>query len=157
MRTAAKLAPLAAMLILGLVGPARSEDEPAGPSATFIFLKSYDRGLGPGRATRQAYVYLPDGTCRQKRVQASFGWWTGSRRQRTLPASRPATFWMFTNHATNVSQSVCQHAMTFTPRPGATYEVALRSAVDSHCEVSVVDRANGQAPEDLTFDSTLRC
>jgi hypothetical protein len=158
MLMAGKRVLLAAMLIPGLTGPATAQDRPAAaPSATFIFLKSYDRGLAPGQATRQAYVYLPDGTCRHRRVQASFGWWTGARRERVLPAGRPVTLFMFTNYMNNRMQSLCHLAMTFTPRPGATYRLSLKSSVLSHCQIDIEDIATGQQPDGIAVDRDLRC
>ena len=152
-----KVAPLAAALACILVGPAISQVGSADSSATFIFKKSYDRGLGVGTSTRQLYYHLPNGDCRGRRKQAAFSWITGEQKQRILPAGRSLTLWMFTQHFRPGWEYVCQNAAAFTPRPGATYEVALRSTVGSHCEVSVVESSTGQVPADIKFDSSLTC
>lgn len=154
-----KALPLAAAvtMTLALGGPAQSQGQAAAPSATFVFKKSYDRGVGIGRGTAQQYYHLPAGTCRGRKRQARFSWITGAQKQQSLPAGRPLTLWMITQHFTYGAVDQCHNAMTFTPRPGATYEVALRSFVGSHCEISVVDRETGAAPEGLAYDKSIDC
>lgn len=151
-------AALPTALLAGFVGgPARSQPEPAAPTATFIFHKAYDRGIGLGQATFQAYFHLPAGTCRGKRRMASFTFIDGEQRQRPMQAGRPLTLWMVTEHNTPNMESRCHGTVTFTPRPGATYDIAFRSYVGSHCRASVVDSATGRAPDDLIHDNSIDC
>ena len=149
--------PLGTFLAFALGGAADVQRQAASPSATFIFKKSYDRGLGFGRGTAQSYYHLPAGICRGRRRQAAFSWITGAQRERALPAGQPLTLWMVTEHFSPGRQSTCQNAVTFTPRPGAIYEVALRSAVNSHCEINIVEAGIGREPDDLVYDNSIDC
>jgi hypothetical protein len=149
--------PLAAVLLFALGGAAWSQEESAPPSATFVFHKSYDTGFGLGRATVQTYYHLPAGICRGRRRQAAFTFIGRSQRQRSLPAGRPLTLWMMTQTFTPGMENRCQNAVTFTPRPGATYDVALRSVVGSHCEINIVESGIGLAPEGLSYDNRIDC
>ena len=149
--------PLAAALLFTLGGSARSQEGSAASTATFIFHKSYDRGFGLGRSTLQQYYHLPAGVCRGKRRLASFTFIGGSQRERVLPAGQPLTLWMITTQLTSGWTSTCQNAATFTPRAGATYDVALRSVVSSYCEISIIETETGNAPEAITYDNTIHC
>ena len=105
----------------------------------------------------QQYYHLPAGICRGKRRQAAFTFIGHSQRQRSLPAGQPLTLWMITQQFTPGMENRCQNAVTFTPRPGATYDVALRSVVASHCEISIIESGTGREPEGLTYDNKIDC
>lgn len=156
-RTVTATLPLAAVLLFTLGARARSQDESAAPTATFVFHKSYDRGFGLGRATVQSYYHLPAGICRGRRRQAAFTFIGASQKRRSLPAGQPLTLWMMTQTFTPGMESRCQNAVRFTPRPGAAYDVALRSVVGSYCEISIVESGTGLAPEGLTYDNNISC
>lgn len=162
MRFAVNACTLAAILSAALAGPAQAEHAsqpaaPAGDTATFVFRKSYDRGFGPGTMTNQRYYHLPDHVCRGKRRVAAFSWMTGEEQERLLPAGQPLTLWMYTRFFSPGMQSTCQKAIHFTPRAGATYDVAFRSIVGNFCEVNIVDRATGQEPDGLSYDDKVQC
>jgi hypothetical protein len=152
-----RVSALAIAVFFALAGPAKSQDEVSQNTAVFIFVKSYDVGVGFGTGTLQQYFYLPNGICRGKRRVANFSWVTGSQVQRSLPADRPLTLWMVTRHYRGLDQYVCQNALRFTPRAGATYNVALTSFVTDSCRISITDQSNGQAPEDIFYDNSIRC
>ncbi|HYD12782.1 MAG TPA: hypothetical protein VEC11_08035 [Allosphingosinicella sp.] len=157
MRAIMKSAIFVAIFAATMTGTVQSQGTSAGASATFVFRKAYDRGLGFGSSTAQSYYHLPAGVCQGRRRLASFSWLSGAERERQLPAGAPVTLWMSTMRASGAWRSNCGKSVRFTPRPGATYDVALRAVVGSHCEASVVDRSTGQAPADLSFDDKLDC
>jgi len=126
-------------------------------TATIVFKKNYDRGVGLGRGTRQLYFHLPRESCEGKKKLAAFSGLTGDEKSIEMPAGQPVKFWAFTEFFNMGYSTLCQHSFTFVPRAGDIYEISLKTAVETHCAVDVYEKMSGAEPPDISYDLETRC
>lgn len=144
------------LLLVGVLGQS-AVSAPSSDTATIHMKKSYDVGAGIGTGTRQLFFKTDGMTCRGKKKIAAFSGITKSERSVPVPARKRLTLWGFTEHFRIGERTVCQNATSFTPEPGATYDVELKTWVSSGCILRVVDRTTQQAPSDITYHNDLIC
>jgi hypothetical protein len=129
----------------------------SGATATPTVHKSYDQGVGFGKGTRQEYHLLPGGTCKGKKKLAVFSWITGASKTVSIPAGVPVTMWTLTTHFTAGLNTFCQHAATFTPKPGGRYDLALRTQVWSGCQMAITEASASALLSTVNFRPDIEC
>ena len=142
-----------------LVGAAPSQPaaDSATEHATITIRKGYDRGVGLGRASYQAYFELREGNCKKKKKLADFTWIDKNSKNITIAAGKPLTVWAFTDYFTVGYRTLCQSTLTFTPEKGRRYELKLVTAVESGCYFELRDLDTQSSPADAVDNPDLLC
>jgi hypothetical protein len=143
--------------LLAGAAPPQSVADSATEQATMTIRKGYDRGVGLGRASYQAYFELREGNCKKKKKLADFTWIDKNSKNINITAGNPLTVWAYTDHFTTGYRTLCQSALTFTPEKGRRYELKLVTAVDSGCHFELRDVDTQLSPADATGNPDLLC
>ena len=140
-----------------LAAPSQTAADSATEKATITIRKGYDRGIGLGRASYQAYFELREGSCKKKKKLADFTWIDKNSKNIGIAAGKPLTVWAFTEHFTSNYRTLCQSALTFTPEKGGRYELKLVTAVNSGCYFELRDLDTQLSPADTADNPDIAC
>ena len=143
--------------LLAGAAPSKPVADSTTEQATITIRKGYDRGIGLGRASYQAYFELRERNCKDKKKLADFTWIDKNSKNIAVAAGKPLTVWAYTEHFTNHYRTLCQSALTFTPEEGRRYELKLVTAVESGCYFELRDLDTQQSPADTVDNPDLLC